>query len=781
MKISFLAGVSALSIVLAASPAFAQDAPPAPASVDQDASAAASDDTQVNEITVTAQRVSQPLQRVPVAVQPVTGAELENRKLNDLTQLQTAAPSLQVQGENQFFVRGVGSLSFSPTVDSSVGIAVDDVSLGVPLFMSNGILDDVSQVEVLLGPQGLLFGRNASAGLLNVVTNKPELGRFSGRVYAEADYRDTLPGKKWGGIFKGTLNVPLGDSAAFRINGFYEDQDPITDVVAVVPGTRVDDYRRRIGARAKLLVEPADGLSIYVLGDFSKESGIGGVFDRSDRYFAPGSLTGVFAGVNGITAGPRNFDVGVSGDYYRNVETGGASANISYEVGDGLTISNIFAYRAYKARFNLEQDLTTFDGLDVNTNDSSYRQLSNELRLAWSSNPFIDGQVGLYYFNSRLQSNSRIGAAAFGALDPFPGFFNSETNPAIGTDQRSVFRVESKAAFGQFNLHPTQQLTLILGGRVTRDDVSQDAISSSALFAYPIPLGPVITPPGRRDGIDNTDFSWKLGAQYQFSDTVMGYATYSKGYKGPSLNFPRAAVGGDLGVGPETVRAIELGLKTTLLDRRLRLNFSAFRQNFSDFQVQGFDVGSQSFFLGNAAKVRSQGFEVIADAKPVRGLSINVAATFLDSKFTSFSNDTCYPGQPASTCIGGVSNSSGHRTPGSAKFVSTVSATYERPISNDVAVFLSGNYYHRSSIFFDSTNNPNTSLGPIDVFGFNVGARINDTIKIELFCKNCTNKVYPLQIGGDAVDGTLLNLNSTVQIWGYNSVRTIGAAVSFNF
>ncbi len=793
MKISYLAGVSAASIGIIAMPATAQQGPAVQSGTASSVAAPTDSETsqtELGDIVVTAQRISQPLQRVPIAVQPVTGAELENRKLNDLTQLQIAAPSLQVTGENQFAIRGVGSQSFSANVDSSVGISVDEVSLGVPLFMSNGILDDVAQVEVLMGPQGLLFGRNASAGLLNIVTNKPELGATSGRVYAEADYRDTLPGKKWGGLLKGTLNLPIGDNVALRVNGFYEDQDSLTNIVARGAGNRIDDYRKRGGVRGKLLIEPNDRLSIYLLGDYSKETGIGGIFDRAARNFAPGSLTGVFAGADGITAGPDNFDIGVSGDFYRDVESGGASANVSYKLTDGLTISNIFAWRAYKTNFNLEQDLTSFDGLDVNTTRSSYRQFSNETRLAWAGNSFVDGQAGLYYFNSRLRNQSRIGAAAFGALDPVPGFFNSASNPALGTDQRSVFRVESKAAFGQLNVHPVEDLTLIAGGRVTRDEVRQNAIESGVLFAYPVPIGPTFAAPGRQDRINNTDFSWKFGAQYQIAPWAMGYATYSKGYKGPTLNFPGSVATGQVGVGPETVKALELGLKTTLLDRKLRLNFSAFRQLFDDFQVQGFDASSQSFFLGNAAKVKSQGFEVQADARPIRGLTINAAVTVLDSKFRQYPNDVCYPGQPTATCLviataNGVpvfgSDSSGNRTPNSAKFTSTISATYERPISSSVAMIVSGNYFHRSSIYFDSQNNPNTSLGGIDIFGLNLGVRFSENLKIEVFCKNCTDKKYPLSIGGDAVDGALLRLNSTQQIWGYNSVRTIGAAVTLNF
>src|SRR5207245_2071886 len=114
--------------------------------------------------------------------------------------------------------------------------------------------------------------------LLNIITNRPKLGEFSGRVFCEADYRDTLAGTNTGYVLKGTINVPIGDNAAFRVNAFYNNQDPITRAIAVKPGSKYDDYQRRPGFRAKLLIEPNDRLSIYIQGDYFQERGVGGTF-----------------------------------------------------------------------------------------------------------------------------------------------------------------------------------------------------------------------------------------------------------------------------------------------------------------------------------------------------------------------------------------------------------------------------------------------------------------------------------------------------------------------
>ena len=235
MKGCIVFGASIATIAALTAPALAQESAggmPVRAGSTAEAQPIASGD-QTGEIIVTAQRIAQPLQKVPVAVQVISGSsELQNRKLNDLTQMQLATPSLQTGSDNSYTLRGVGSLVVSPNVDLSVGIAVDEVSLGQPSYMNILSFEDVSQVEVLTGPQGLLFGRNASAGLLNVVTRRPVIGQLSGQFYGEQDYRDTVPGGKWGSIVKGTVNIPISPIAALRVNALYSDQDPLTDTIA---------------------------------------------------------------------------------------------------------------------------------------------------------------------------------------------------------------------------------------------------------------------------------------------------------------------------------------------------------------------------------------------------------------------------------------------------------------------------------------------------------------------------------------------------------------------
>lgn len=211
-KTAFLIGVS---LCATAGPAFAQD------------TASVQDDGGVAEIIVSAQRRTERLQDVPLSVTALGSAALEARQINDLSQIAIAAPSLQVGSDNTFAVRGVGTQAFATTIDSSVATAFDDVNLGRP-FLAQGMFNDVERVEVLNGPQGLLFGKNASAGLLNVVSTKPRLNKFESITNLELDSRETPDetGSAWSMIGRQTINVPVGDSAALRINGSYSWRNP---------------------------------------------------------------------------------------------------------------------------------------------------------------------------------------------------------------------------------------------------------------------------------------------------------------------------------------------------------------------------------------------------------------------------------------------------------------------------------------------------------------------------------------------------------------------------
>ncbi|MCX7282679.1 MAG: TonB-dependent receptor plug domain-containing protein, partial [Novosphingobium sp.] len=391
--------VAALALV-ASTPAFAQAA-----------DAQAGETGAAGEIIVTAQRRSENVLKVPVSVTVVSSEQLIQRGVNDLTAVTKLAPSLQVAQDNTFSVRGVGTATFANTVEASVSQVVDDVVLGNREYAANAFYD-IARVEVLNGPQGLLFGKNASAGLVNITTNKPKLGEMSFIADGELVQR-ARPGDDGTGYqIRSTINAPLGENAALRLNAIYSDNDPIT-VTKVNPAVRNDLGLTNLGLRAKLLVEPTDALSIYVIGDYNRQRGITGRFDITFRQFGPGSQYPA----RGLVAGPNNLNYNTDAPNYRDSDTGGAQANISLQLGNGMELSSISAWKTVSIDQQFDSDQTPFNFFNFNGGKSSYDQYSQELRLALPSGEALSGQFGLYYYRS--QGNAK---GFRGGNNGFPDF-----------------------------------------------------------------------------------------------------------------------------------------------------------------------------------------------------------------------------------------------------------------------------------------------------------------------------------------------------------------------
>jgi len=717
----------------------------------------------VDEVVVTAQRVEQNLQKVPVAVTAIGEEELETRKLNDLNQLQLVAPSFQTTTDNAFSLRGVGSNIFLPTVDSSVGVMVDDVSLGVPLFQSNGVFNDIARIEVLRGPQGLLFGRNASAGLLNVVTNRPRLGELGGTFGAEYNNRDTAAGGNFGIVLRGTVNVPVTDTSALRVNMLVSSQDPIAHATVTSPtGAQVDQKQERIAARVKYLWEPTDATSVYATADYSRERGAGGIWDRTLRSVGAGTYAGYLTSI-GAKAGPRNLEYGIdsaSGNF-RSVDTYGVSLNVSHELSPNLTISSITAWRRYDLQLNLDTDYSTLNLFNTNRNGSNNRQLSEELRLAFDFDR-VDGQVGVYYFGSVNNGYTQL-FANFGS--GIPNFF--------GGDFSTRNTSHSTAAFGQVNFHVTDALTLIAGGRLTYDRVKVDISQDFGTYVN----GPgLYGPQGNfKFSESNTDFSYKIGAQYEFTPDIMAYLTYATGYKGPAYPQNLGSTAFDPYIAPETVEDVEAGVRTTLFDGRLRLNVSGFYEEFTDFQTQTYDSVAALFRLTNAGGLRAQGVEIDGVFRPTEQLTINFGASFTDTEFTDFIT-TCYPGQTvAQGCVAGQFQAKGLAPAGAPKFSSTLQAVYDIPLGDNLLT-LEANWFRRSSVNFSPNGDPGTALGGVDIFGASLTYRFGERYKASLFCKNCADEYVPSFLSHVTADPTAI-----LQSWNYNSVRTIGLSFDMDF
>lgn len=520
----------------------------------------------LEEIVVTAQRRSQNLQDVPVAVTALSATAIANANIRSVTDLRVAVPSLNIVNNNGIMstsLRGVGSTGVNPGFENPVAVYLDGVYLTstVANFFN---LSDVSQVEVLKGPQGTLFGRNATAGLIQITTRTPD---GTPTLEARIGYGayDTIEGRLYaaGGLGEGVA-ASLSAYGLHMGDGFGRNRT-----------TGADSYRvsRDILVRGKLLVEPAEGTSILLTADYStvRRNDLAGIA-------LPGTLN-----VNDLSAGPApdiGYDQIADSPTFKRGWTAGASLRIAQRIG-GLTLTGITAYRS--SRYTTAFD---YDALPRHFSDIRYtqpeRQFTQELQLqpASSGGRFV-WVAGLFYINART------------AYDPF--LFNLYAAGQL-LDLVNRQGTESLAGYAQGTYEIARGTNLTLGGRYTTE--RRRVFDGLMLVTIPA-IGATIPVPAADDHATFDRFTFRIAADHRFSDAVLGYASFNRGFKSGGYN---TGSPGTPAYRPETIDAYELGLKTDLLGRTLRLNLAGFYNVYRDIQSQNLTMGIIS--IVNAARAR---------------------------------------------------------------------------------------------------------------------------------------------------------------------------------
>ena len=775
-----------ISLMLGA--AFVPSSVVAQSSAGDDQSGASDDGGAENIIVVTATRRSESLLEVPVSVQAVGGEQLEQSGINNLASLTQLAPSLQSGNDDTFSIRGVGTTTFSPTLEPTVSQVVDEVVYGNAAFAA-GPFYDIERVEVLNGPQGLLFGKNASAGLVNIITTRPILGEVSGYVNGEGVTRYRPGSDGYGGTIDGAINLPVGGNSAVRLAAVYNQQDPVVQTVEGPPaGVRFENGLEQYGGRAKWLSELGD-LTVYVQGDYLNSSGTGGLFELTYRDLADGSTVAAATDAAGITPGFENLETAADGPSFRDLELGGLSANLAYEFMSGLSVTSITAWRKLDSLLQFDTDLTTTNFLNTNTSSTDYEQFSQELRIALPDTGPFTGQAGVYYYES--DTHNTVLRQGLNGLPPaaasnFPFCVDAEISagppPAcnvsntgfLGQDSDLNQDVRSTAVFGQFDYEVLPGLTLSAGGRYTHDEVSIELTEN--VGNYFVTLGVPNNFTSEETKADN--FSWKLGADWQATPDILFYGFYGRGYKGPGFSNSSPAPGADISVDPEISNGGEIGIKGTALNRLLTFSISAFYTKFDNLQVQAYNVPLQTFILDNAAEATTQGIDATVSVRPADGLTIGVNASILDASYDSYPTAQCYPQQDNPSCaVDGSFDAEGLPVVLSADFTSTAFANYEFPLSRTLDGVLGGSWYHRSS--YTTGFAPGQVVPTTDRLNANAGVR-GENWSLGIFCRNCFNQIRPSsvdQVPGDAAAG-LLSYNQRFTI---DSVRTVGLRAGFEF
>ncbi|HEX2560135.1 TonB-dependent receptor, partial [Phenylobacterium sp.] len=523
----------------------------------------------VAEIIVTARRTEERAQEVPIPLTVVGGEQLERTGAYTLADLQNQVPSLVAFNSNprnsSLGIRGIGVSTASDGLDTSVGVYVDGVYLGRPGMALNDLID-IEQVEVLRGPQGTLFGRNTSAGVLNITTRKPT---FDPGLTAEVSFGDYHYNQ-----VRLSVNGPIVDGlVAGRLTAFHTTRDGVLDNVTTrIAGNSIG----RSGIRGQLLITPTPDIDLRLIAEYAEEddtccvSVLKTVLPASTSA-ATGRTLAAFQAL-GYTPQPTQDFTRNNAPQNMRTDQAAASAELNWDLGFA-DLTAITAWRYWHFDPLQDSDGTPLDIIQVNAAQTRDWQWSQEVRLA-SKPGRLAWQAGFYWFQQTLKDHFILNQ--FGSdAGAFYTAFNRLSNPnapqvviASGSQYVGDTRAESEswAAFGQANYDVTDRLTATLGARYTHDTRHGITVTST----LGTPYGPTSIPFNYDVEVEGGEWSYLASLAYKVTPDVLAYGSFSTGHKAAGLNLNAAVTpGSPLVLEPETVENWEAGLKTTLWNGRV--------------------------------------------------------------------------------------------------------------------------------------------------------------------------------------------------------------------
>ncbi|HBI19540.1 MAG TPA: hypothetical protein DDY79_09580 [Brevundimonas sp.] len=724
--------------VLGASPAIAQEAP-APATVD--------------DIIVTATKREERLIDVPVAVTAIGSQQLENSGVSDIRELTGLAPSVQFQtpgggSDSSVRIRGVGTTSTNPGLESSVGVVIDGViraRTGVALSE----LGDLERIEVLRGPQGTLFGRNTSSGIINVVTKSPNLSGIEGRVegtYGNFDDRR----------ISAAINLPLVDDvAALRVEGSWELRDgfyPNTN-----NGTRFDDLDRQF-VRAKLLYRPSETMRWLFSADYTTRDEnccVAVLAIAGPTYNTVNNLAAARGQIGYATSDPRARSASVTNGRVNAeaIQDYGFSAQGDFDFGWGQ-LTSITAYRSWEAWRSQDFDHSGADlgffapkglhqGFDVFT---------QELRLQGTRGR-LDWMVGAFYSDEKVMNDSafRMGAdypLIYGGAATFQASTLAAFKPGDGARGIGHQDGSDKSVFTHNIFHLTDQLSVTAGLRYTQNEKSIDfrgenfnpACDSAratgdapGVIRFCAPFWDTrLNPAGDTDSRTEDALTGTFNIAYQFSPQLNTYASYSRGYKSGGYNFDRAGFttpatpnAADLAFKEETVDAYEIGVKGEFFDRRVRANFAAYHQSFKGFQL--IEYTGVNFVVRSLEDATTSGAELEVTWRPTDSVTLTNGLSYTDASYTDAAGNLTYAGR---------------RMEQAPEWVNVSSVTWEFPLGEQ----LKGTAYadaRYSSEFFTGGFDPNRVQGAFTTANVRLSVQdTSETWRVDLWARNVFDEFY---------------------------------------
>lgn len=718
----------------------------APGSITADAG------TGLEEIVVTAQRREETLQKSSLAIQAIGASELAAAGVAQAKDLNALVPGLQIGAggtATQIYIRGVGDASSNQLANPGVAFNVDGIYIGRPQAVGTTFFD-VERVEVVKGPQGTLYGRNASGGAINLITRKPVLSDFSGYVSLEAGNFSSKRGQ-------GAVNLPIGAQLALRVAFDVADRDGYLS-----DGTDDDKHE---AARAQLLWVPADAVSIRTSVDYAHTHGKG-----------PGYALGSF-GVNPL---PRGIDPWTSGqsalglqalasvvplgapltvgmDFTPHVDS--TSVNESMEVKydtDWATLTVLPAHRDFR------DDEVNFPGF---SNGQSFhaKQSTLETRLNHDAES-LKWVVGAYYYDESSEGDTAIRQGIV----------------QISDYSYSKNSTQAWAGFGQLSYSIVPDMRIIAGARYTSEHRKLAGVSNTSVFLAPSP------PVSFTGTLNNGSTTWKAGLEYDVTPSSMLFLTASTGFKAGGINQePPPNL-----YQPEKLKAYEFGSRNRFFDDRLQVNAEVFKWEYDNHQegVITFDnLGAPNFLVENAGAVSIKGASLDIQAKVTAYDTLRAYGEYNDASYDSFSVDAAAPVfNPASTsCATSPSavnpflfvtvDCAGFQLARAPRWSGSASWEHRFPLASGAQLVANANAQFASSrwVAVDFTQHerqPSYTIGNFDLTYSSAQSRWS----VSAFVRNVGNKaVSPAGVQqGFAPPQFYLTLNAP---------RTYGGRVSINF
>ena len=649
----------------------------------------------LEEIVVTAQKREENLYEVPISVSAFSDDKLEQAIIDDVADLGRFAPSLTANnvsaGGSNIFMRGVGNEIIAVGADSSVAIYIDGVY--TPRFTTalNNFVD-VERVELVKGPQGTLYGRNATGGAINIVTKQPsaeasfksdvEISNYSGRKVRAAGggaISDTLFGR---------LALVYNNKHNYSYNPVFDERLDVEDMFA---------------ANASLKWQPSDGFEALLRYDHLEDDALGVV---STRVLAPG------AGHAGLAFDPDPF---VNGSDFRvrdsknEMESRGFNASLTWDFGN-FRITSLSAWKHFESDLDYDADGTERPLLSVvPVSEEESRTLSEELRIEYTGDGPWEWMAGFFYFDEDARQDLNLELLG-GVLALVP---------------LSDLDVEAWALFGELSFNPTERLKLTAGLRYSDETKEHVTIMNGVML------------PDSSGKASWDAFTPKFTVGYDLSEDLFVYATASRGFKSGGFN----SVSNSPVFDPEYLWNYEVGLKGTAADGRVRGAVTGFIYDYTDIQVRIYpEVTGAPIPIDNASKAEVKGLEVEGSLMPFDNFQLDLSIAYIDGSYKDYITANPNAGNA-------LQDLSGNRMIHSPRIKANIGAEYVLDLGGAGSLALRGEYIHSGKIYFDQFNVDQTKQASYDLWNAYLTYTSPDgRWTVAAWGKNLDDEVYVLQI-----------------------------------